>query len=253
MSLLKVERVHKSFNGLQVLKNVSLDVQAGERHVLIGPNGAGKTTLFHCMTGTLPIDEGVVTVNGRQISGLPPYTAVRVGMARTFQKNNLFDNLTVEENLHLAIAACKPYRFHFFKPFYKYTDLLEEAEQLLKQWALWERRACVVNQLSYGEQRLLELLLALASKPRLLLLDEPTSGMSPAETAQTTRLMQSMPRSITLLVIEHDMDVVFSIADRITVLHHGEVFLSGAPEEIRRDERVKEIYFGGGAPLYVEA
>jgi branched-chain amino acid transport system ATP-binding protein len=110
-----------------------------------------------------------------------------------------------------------------------------------------------VNQLSYGEQRLLELLLALASKPRLLLLDEPTSGMSPAETAQTTRLMQSMPRSITLLVIEHDMDVVFSIADRITVLHHGEVFLSGAPEEIRGDERVKEIYFGGGAPLYAEA
>lgn len=246
MSLLKVEHLSKSFKALQVLKDVSLEVREGERHVVIGPNGAGKTTLFNCITGTLPINEGTVTVNGNRISGLPAYTAVGVGMSRTFQKNNLFGSLTVEENLHLAINACKPYRFNFMNTINKFNDLVEETEQLLKEWNLWERRDRVVNELSYGEQRLLEVLLALASKPKILLLDEPTSGMSPAETIQTTKIIQSMPRSITLLVIEHDMDVVFSIADRITVLHHGEVFLSGAPEEIKGDERVKEIYFGGG-------
>jgi branched-chain amino acid transport system ATP-binding protein len=253
LSLLKVERLYKSFKGLQVLKDVSLEVRPGERHVIIGPNGAGKTTLFNCITGTLPIDQGIVSVNGKQISGLPPYTAVRVGMSRTFQKNNLFGSLTVEENVHLAILACKTYRFNFFRPSHKYNELLDEAEHLLKQWNLWERRSRIVNELSYGEQRLLEVLLALASKPQILLLDEPTSGMSPAETIQTTKLIQSMPRSITLLVIEHDMDVVFSIADRITVLHHGEVFISGAPEEISGDERVKDIYFGGGTLQHAEA
>jgi branched-chain amino acid transport system ATP-binding protein len=253
LSLLKVERLHKSFKGLQVLKDVSLEVQSGERHVIIGPNGAGKTTLFNCMTGTLPINEGTVTVNNKQISGLPAYTAVRVGMSRTFQKNNLFGSLTVEENLHLAITACKPYRYNFFKPYYKNNELLETAEELLKQWDLWDRRSRIVNELSYGEQRLLEVLLALACKPQILLLDEPTSGMSPAETIQTTKLIQSMPRSITLLVIEHDMEVVFSIADRITVLHHGEVFLSGTPQEISGDERVKDIYFGGGTLQHAKA
>lgn len=253
MSLLKVERLHKSFKGLQVLKDVSLEVHSGERHVIIGPNGAGKTTLFNCITGTLPINEGIVTVNNKQISGLPAYMAVRVGMSRTFQKNNLFGNLNVEENLHLAITACKPYRYNFFKPYYKNNEMLEAAEELLKQWNLWERRFRIVNELSYGEQRLLEVLLALACKPQILLLDEPTSGMSPAETIQTTKLIQSMPRSITLLVIEHDMEVVFSIADQITVLHHGEVFLSGAPQKISGDERVKDIYFGGGTLQHAKA
>lgn len=253
MSLLRVEHLHKSFKGLQVLKDVSLEVREGERHVIIGPNGAGKTTLFNCITGTLPINEGTVTVNGQQISGLPAYTAVRVGMSRTFQKNNLFGSLSVEENLHLAINACKPHRFQFLKPLSRYADMLEEAEALLKQWDLWERRARIVNELSYGEQRLLEVLLALASKPKILLLDEPTSGMSPAETIQTTKLIQSMPRTITLLVIEHDMEVVFSIADRITVLHHGEVFASDTPDKISGDERIKEIYFGGGTLHYAEA
>ncbi|GED31210.1 ABC transporter ATP-binding protein [Brevibacillus centrosporus] len=246
MSLLKVEHLSKSFKGLQVLRDVSLEVREGERHVIIGPNGAGKTTLFNCMTGTLPINEGKVVVNGQQISGLPAYTAVRMGMSRTFQKNNLFGELSVEENIHLAVTACKPYRFHFLKPASKYAEMLAETQELLAQWGLWERRSRIVSELSYGEQRLLEVILALASKPNILLLDEPTSGMSPAETVQTTMLIQSMPRSITLLVIEHDMEVVFSIADRITVLHHGEVFLSGSPDEISGDARVKEIYFGGG-------
>jgi branched-chain amino acid transport system ATP-binding protein len=252
MSLLKVEGLSKSFKGLQVLKNVSLDVQSEERHVIIGPNGAGKTTLFNCITGVLTPDQGNVEIKGRPVTHLPTNTRVPHGMARTFQKNNLFGPLTVEENVHLALTARKPYRYKWFKPLSSYEDMLAEAKRLLEEWGLWERRKRIVDELSYGEQRLLEILLALASKPEILLLDEPTSGMSPAETVQTTKLIQNLPRSISLLVIEHDMEVVFSIADRITVLHHGEVFLSGKPDEIKGDERVKEIYFGGGALAHVE-
>jgi len=247
MTLVKVEGLSKSFKGLQVLKNVSLDLQPGERHVIIGPNGAGKTTLFNCINGNLIPNEGRVIVKDRDVTKLPPNTRVPLGMARTFQKNNLFGPLTVEENVHLAITATKPYRYGWFRPLAAYRDAMGEAERLLKEWNLWERRKRVVNELSYGEQRLLEILLALASGPDILMLDEPTSGMSPAETAQTTKLIQSLPRSISLLVIEHDMEVVFAIADRITVLHHGEVFISGPPEVVKGDEKVREIYFGGGA------
>lgn len=247
MSLLEVNGLNKAFSGLRVLKDVSLEVQPGQRHVIIGPNGAGKTTIFKCVIGLLPVDSGSVKIDEKEVSGMPPHTRVSFGMACTFQKTTLFDELTVEENLHLAITARKPYRFRLWKPLSWHEDLQQHTEELLKQWDLWDRRNRKVDELSYGERRILELVLALASKPRILLLDEPTSGMSPAETAQTAELIRNMPRSVAFLVIEHDMNVVFSIADYITVLHHGEVFLSGPPEEVRSDERVREIYFGGGA------
>lgn len=247
MSPLKVSNLHKSFKALKVLSDVSLKVEEQERHVIIGPNGAGKTTLFNCIMGTIPITSGEVAMDGKDVSGMPSHARVPLGMSRTFQKNNLFEKLTVEENVRLAVEARKPYRFGLFKPASWRDDLVEESEELLKRWNLWDRRDREVRELSYGEQRLLEVLLALASKPRMLLLDEPTSGMSPAETTETIRLIQELPRSLTLLVVEHDMEVVFAIADRITVLHHGEIFLSGTPDEVRGDERVKEIYFGGGA------
>ena len=247
MSALKINNLCKSFKALQVLKDVSLEVQDRERHVVIGPNGAGKTTLFNCIMGTIPVSSGEVSFDGRNVSSLPTHARVPLGMSRTFQKNNLFGNLTVEENVHLAVEARKPYRFGLIKPLAWRRDLVEESGELLRRWDLWGRRDRKVKELSYGEQRLLEVLLALASKPKVLLLDEPTSGMSPAETAQTIRLIQELPRTLTLLVVEHDMEVVFAVADRITVLHHGEVFLSGVPEKVRGDERVKEIYFGGGA------
>lgn len=250
MSLLKVENISKSFNTLQVLHNVSLEVQPGERHVIIGPNGAGKTTLFNCITSHLPINSGAVYLEDKEISKVPSHHLVHMGMSRTFQKNNLFGNLTVEENLHLALASRKNYRYQVFSALSSYKDIKEETNEILSQWDISSRRHITVNNLSYGEQRLLEVLLAMASKPKILLLDEPTSGMSPAETAQTSEMIQKLPRSIALLVIEHDMDVVFAIADRLTVLHHGEVILSGTPEEIRNNELVKEIYFGGGAKAH---
>ncbi|WP_346234813.1 ABC transporter ATP-binding protein [Lysinibacillus telephonicus] len=250
MTLLKVDNISKSFNTLQVLQNVTLDVQPGERHVIIGPNGAGKTTLFNCITGQLPLNSGAVFLEDVEISKLPPNKLVHLGMARTFQKNNLFGDLTVKENLHLALTALKPYRYQLFKPLSNYSDLKKETEELIEQWQISDRQNVKVDKLSYGEQRLLEVLLALASKPKILLLDEPTSGMSPAETAQTSEMIQKLPRSVALLVIEHDMDVVFAIADRITVIHHGEVIFSGTPEEVRNDDTVRQIYFGGGAKAH---
>jgi len=253
MSLLTVEGLKKSYKSLQVLKDVSLEVGESERLVIIGPNGAGKTTLFNCLTGVVPIDSGMVTLGGYEIGKLPVHKRVSLGMSRTFQKNNLMDSLTLEENVRLAVAAGKSYRYQVLKPLTSYREVREETEDLLERWNLSDKRSLIVGQMSYGEQRLLEVVLAMASRPRILLLDEPTSGMSPAETAQMAKMIQNLPRSMSLLVIEHDMDVVFSIADRIVVLHHGEVLLSGTPDEVRNDERVRGIYFGGGAKQYAEA
>jgi len=250
LSLLRVEKICKSFKTLQVLNNVSLDAQPGERHVIIGPNGAGKTSLFNAITNQFPIDSGKIYLEDREINKLSSHHLVHLGMSRTFQKNNLFGDLTTEENIHLALVAKKRYRFNVFSPLVKRSDIRQETEEILQQWNLSDRRQMKVKNLSYGEQRLLEVLLALASKPKILLLDEPTSGMSPAETQKTSEMIQKLPRSISLLVIEHDMEVVFAIADRITVLHHGEVILSGPPEKVRNNEMVKEIYFGGGAKLH---
>ncbi|ABG03174.1 ABC transporter related [Rubrobacter xylanophilus DSM 9941] len=247
MSLLSVEGLGKSFDGLRVLRDVSFAVQPGQRHVIIGPNGAGKTTVFKCIIGLLSADSGSITVDGRDVTGLPAHARVSLGMACTFQKTSLFWRLTVEENLHLALLARKPYRFRLWRPLPWHADLRREARELLEEWGLWSRRDHRVGELSYGEQRMLEIVLALASGPRILLLDEPTSGMSPAETARAASLIRELPRSVALLIIEHDMDVVFSVAEHITVLHHGEVFLSGPPERVRGDERVREIYFSGGA------
>lgn len=247
LALLQVEGVSKSFSGLKVLNNVSLSVEEGERHAIIGPNGAGKTTLFNCMTGELGIDSGVVKMNGKVINTLSPHQLVHLGISRTFQINNLFGNLTVRENVNLAITAKKNYRFQMFKSLTSYGDVEKETDEVLKQWNMFERENIIVNNLSYGEQRLLEIILAMASKPRILLLDEPTSGMSPGESKETANLIRSFPRSVSLLMIEHDMDVVFSIADKITVLHHGEVVISGTPDNIRNSEYVRDIYFGGGA------
>lgn len=250
MSLLRVENISKSFNTLQVLQNITLDVQPGERHVIIGPNGAGKTTLFNCITGQLAVNSGAVFMEDNEVSKLPSHKLVHLGMARTFQKNNLFGDLTVKENLHLALTALKPYRYQMFNALSNHLDLKRETDELIEQWEISNRQDVKVNNLSYGEQRLLEVLLAMASKPKILLLDEPTSGMSPAETVQTSEMIQKLPRSVALLVIEHDMEVVFAIADRITVIHHGEVILSGTPEEVRNDDTVRQIYFGGGAKAH---
>lgn len=247
MSLLKVENINKSYKAVHVLKNASIELNPGERHIIIGPNGAGKTTFFNCIYGTIPFDKGKIYLRGRSIGHLPSYKRVHLGMARTFQKNNLFEELTVEENVHLAILAGKRYKYNMFKPMLSHSEITEKTEEILREWEMWHRRNVPVNVLSYGEQRLLEIILSLCSNPEILLLDEPTSGMSPKETVKTMEFIQKIPRSVSILMIEHDMEVVFNIADRITVLHHGQTIMSAKPEEIRGDQMIQEIYFGGGA------
>lgn len=247
MTLLTISNLYKSYRDLEILKDINLQVKEGERHVIIGPNGAGKTTLFNCITGHSTIDQGEITFDHKKIYHMPHYRLNHLGISRTFQHNNLFDHLTVEENIELAMMSKKTYSYQLFKPLKKYEDLKKEKKKLLSEWDIYDRKDKMVKELSYGEQRILEIMLSMASKPRLLLLDEPTSGMSPSETKSTAELIKGLPRSVTLLIIEHDMEVVFSIADKITVLHHGKLIVSGSPDEIREDEYVREIYFGGGA------
>ena len=242
MAALKVSRLSKRFGGVDAVVDVSLGIEAGERRVLIGPNGAGKTTLFHCIAGTQLASSGTVSLFGSDITRLPPYARARAGLARTFQITNLFPTLTVEENLLLAVAATE--KVGLIRPMRAYRALYERASRLLEQWGLAEKPQRQVRHLSYGEQRQLELALALAGSPRLLLLDEPTAGLSASETARVVSMVRSLPREITLLMIEHDMDVAFELADRITVLHQGRIVVEGDAAAIRADPQVTEIYLG---------
>jgi branched-chain amino acid transport system ATP-binding protein len=242
MAALAVTQLSKRFGGVDAVVDVSLAVEEGERRVLIGPNGAGKTTLFHCIAGTQLPSAGSVTLFGSEITMLPPYARARAGLARTFQITNLFPTLTVEENVLLAVAAAE--KVGLIRPMRAYRPLYDRASRLLEQWGLAEKPQRQVRHLSYGEQRQLELALALAGSPRLLLLDEPTAGLSAAETARVVAMVRSLPREITLLMIEHDMDVAFELAERITVLHQGRIVAEGDRAAIRANPQVSEIYLG---------
>jgi branched-chain amino acid transport system ATP-binding protein len=234
VTLLSIDHLTCAFGKLVVTDDLSLSIGEGERHVIIGPNGAGKTSLINQIGGQLRPSAGRILLHGRDVTGQSPSRISRLGVARTFQRNNLFQNLSVAENLRLALAV----------RFGRDETLAARIRQLLRQVHLDERSARIVRTLSYGEQRQLEVAVALASEPKLLLLDEPTSGMSPAETARMIELIAALPRSLSVLMIEHDMTVVFSIADRITVLYYGKILASGSPDEIRADARVREVYLG---------
>jgi len=244
--LLAIEGLTKSFAALNALNGVSLAVEPRERRALIGPNGAGKTTLFNLITGHLAPSRGRVLFEGAPLTGLAPHAVARRGISRSFQRTSLFPRLGVEENLRLAAAADGRGSWNVFGSVARLATPLRRARDVAEQVGLAERLAEPAGRLSYGEQRQLELGVALATAPRLLLLDEPTAGMSPEETQRMTRMLAGLPRDVTLLIIEHDMDVVFSLADRITVLHYGEVLSEGAPDAVRADPRVYEVYLGTG-------
>lgn len=244
MSMLRIESLRKAFGSLVVTDNVTLDIPRGERHVIIGPNGAGKTSLVNQIGGQLRSDSGRIELNGATISGLPPEQIWHSGLSRTFQRNNLFRNLTVLENVRLALQEKQHRSLNFFTPVTKMRGLIEEAHRVLTLVNLGDVSSYLVHSLSYGEQRQLEIAIALASDPVMLLLDEPTSGMSPVETGRMVELLGTLSRHLTILMIEHDMQVVFSIADRITVLYLGGVLASGRPEEVSANERVREVYLG---------
>ncbi|HET8999605.1 MAG TPA: ABC transporter ATP-binding protein [bacterium] len=247
-AILVTERLTRRFGGVIAVNGVSLDVAAGERHAVIGPNGAGKTTLFNLISGELVPSSGHVRLGDHPITGLAPNKIATQGLARTFQRNNLLQNLEAVENVRLAVQAHTTATRRLLTPTGRLRDLREAALILLARVGLEERASLPARVLSYGEQRQLELAVALAGRPRVVLLDEPTAGMSPAETAGMTSLLSRLGREQTLVIIEHDMDVVFAIADRITVLHLGEVIASGTPDEVRGHPRVQEVYLGAPPP-----
>ena len=234
----------KAFGSLQVTDHVSLRLPAGRRHGLIGPNGAGKTTLFNLITGEVATDAGNVYVGGRDVSRASPDVRARAGLARSFQRNNLFGDLTVRENLALACALKQRIGHVFWRPARRFSALREEADANAERIGLAEHLPVPVATLPYGTQRQLEIGLALVREPMVLLLDEPTAGMSPEETAGIVELLASLPPTLTLLIVEHDMDVIFELAERITVLDYGRVLLEGTPGEVRGSAEVRSRYLG---------
>ena len=244
-ALLRTEHLNRSFGNLVVTRDVNLSLQPGERHALIGPNGAGKTSFVNQIGGQLQPSSGRIVFRDRDIAGLAPEAICKLGIARTFQKNNLFRGLSVRENVRLAVQAHRGHPYQMLRSTRVDRTLWDQADALLHQNGLRDGLERKVSELSYGEQRQLEIAIALASEPSLLLLDEPTSGMSPAETDAMIELVKALPRTLALLMIEHDMKVVFSVADRVTVLYYGEVLATGTPAEIQASERVREVYLGG--------
>jgi branched-chain amino acid transport system ATP-binding protein len=244
MSVLRLDHLNKAFGNLVVTDDVCLDIAPGERHVIIGPNGAGKTSLVNQIGGQLRPSSGRILLKDADITGLSPDRISRRGVARTFQRNNLFQNLSVLENIRLALEVRRGNPLNFFVPAGRNTALSLRAEELMAQVHLDADGERLARKLSYGEQRQLEIGVALAGAPELLLLDEPTSGMSPTETARMIDLIGSLPRTLSILMIEHDMKVVFSVADRITVLYYGKILATGTPTDIQANTRVREVYLG---------
>jgi branched-chain amino acid transport system ATP-binding protein len=242
--LLAVEGLSRAFGALSALNQVSFAVAPRERRAIIGPNGAGKTTLFNVVNGELRPTGGHIRLEGVPIEGLAPHAVARRGISRSFQRNNLFPRLAVRENLRLAAAAGTPGTWDLLGSVERRRGPLDRAREVAGIVGLAERLGEPAGRLSYGEQRQLEVGVALATSPRLLMLDEPTAGMSPEETQRMTRVLEALPRDVTLLIIEHDMDVVGSLADRVTVLHYGEVLTEGTFAEVKADPRVYEVYLG---------
>mgnify|MGYP001473181468 CR=1 FL=1 len=243
---LSIQGLAKQFGGLHILDNVSFQVKVGERRAIIGPNGAGKTTLFNMIAGDLEPTNGQIYFFGEEITHLPNFQRVRKGIVRTFQKNNLISELSVLDNLLLVLQRRQGLVNVWYRPRTPkyFGPLFDEAEHLLESWNLIKRKDTLVKHLSYGEQRQVEILLGIATEPKLLLLDEPTAGMSQAETSYITQMLKKLPPSLTLLIIEHDMEVVFDLADHIMVLHNGGILAEGPPEAIRQNREVHEVYFG---------
>jgi branched-chain amino acid transport system ATP-binding protein len=243
-SILSLRGLRKSFGDIAIIRGVNLDVAAGEKHALIGPNGAGKSTLFHLISGRLPLTQGEILFNGEAIHGLPPQQINRRGLARSFQITNIFAGLSVFENLRLAIMQRRGLQYTVWKFAHRLREVHDETMHLLEQVRLAARSDTIANELPYSEQRSLEIAMTLASDPKVILLDEPMAGMSHEETSYTTGLIREITQGRTVLIVEHDMDVVFSLCDRISVLVYGEILATGTPDQIRNNSQVKEAYLG---------
>jgi branched-chain amino acid transport system ATP-binding protein len=241
---IRLADVHKNFGATQIIRGVDLDVAKGERHAIIGPNGAGKTTLFNLISGRFPITSGTISLHGERIDALPPQRINRMGLSRSFQITSLFQRMTVFENLRCSLLWSHGYRYSFWHLLPRQRALNDEAERLLRELNLAARRDVPAGMLSYAEQRALEIGMTVAGGANVILLDEPTAGMSHSETEYAVALIRRVTEGKTLVVVEHDMRVVFDLADTITVLVYGQVIASGPPEEIRASTAVQEAYLG---------
>jgi branched-chain amino acid transport system ATP-binding protein len=239
--ILKTELLTVRFGGLAALSQVNFEVQRDEVRAIIGPNGAGKSTFFNCLTGVLRPTAGRIVFNGEEIAGLPPDMISQKGIARSYQITNIMPNATVLENVRIA-AQSRRHAWNMIRHHSDFRDLREKAEAALESVGLLSKAEELAANLSHGEQRNLEIGIALATEPALLCLDEPTAGMSAAETAETLHLVQRIAKQHTILIVEHDMDVVMELADRITVLHYGSILAEGTPEEIQQNPKVLEVY-----------
>ncbi len=242
--LLQVDHLAKRFGGIVATDDVMLNVVPGELHAVIGPNGAGKTTLIAQLSGQLRPDMGYIYFDGRDITALPAYRRSLIGLARSFQITSLFLDFSVLDNVALAVQAHEGHSFRFWRNARSETNLRERARAALERVSLATRADDPASALSHGEHRLLELAMALAGSPRLLLLDEPMAGLGPEESARMVSMLRALKNELTVLLVEHDMEAVFALADRITVLVYGRVIASGAPAEIRANAQVREAYLG---------
>ncbi len=241
---LSIIDLYKSFGPVQIIRGVSLEIAAGERHAIIGPNGAGKSTLFNLVSGRLTPSSGEVRLRGESITGLPPFQINRRGLSRSFQITNIFPSLSVEENLRCAVLWSLGYRYAFWSSINRLRDVRERAEWLMERIGLTARRNMQAGVLSYAEQRALEIGITIGGSAEVILLDEPTAGMNNSETEQAVALIRKVTEGKTLVVVEHDMGVVFNLADRISVLVYGQIIASDTPERIRENAAVREAYLG---------
>ena len=242
--VLETIRLAKRFNGIIASDNVSLQIKKGARHALIGPNGAGKTTLINLLTGVLRSTSGQIMLDGKDIGELPTYKRVQLGIVRTFQINQLFSDLTPLETIGLAVSERRGQGLDWWRVVGSRSDLVTEVVEILERFHLADVIDMRTAELPYGKQRLLEIAVAIACRPRVLLLDEPAAGVPEDERHEILSAVAALPSDVSILLIEHDMDIVFSFADRISVLVNGALFVEGTPEEVARDPRVKAVYLG---------
>jgi branched-chain amino acid transport system ATP-binding protein len=242
--VLRTEGLCRDFGGVRAVDHVTIAVEQGELRSIIGPNGAGKTTLFNLLTGKFPPSAGKILLDGKQIGGLPAHAISHYGVARTFQRTNIFPGLTAFENVRLAAQSRRRGNLNVFGSRTGLKGIVERSHEALADMDLADKALQLAAALSHGDQRLLEMAVALVTEPRVLLLDEPMAGMSPAETARTTQIIKRLAARTTILLIEHDMDVVLTISDRITVMHFGKVIAEGSPQEVQNDREVQRAYLG---------
>lgn len=244
MAFLEIKDLHKDFSGLKVLFGIDLAIAQGERHAIIGPNGAGKSTIFNLITGKDVPSRGKIFFKDHDITGLPPHRILHLGIARSFQITNIFRSMTIFENFRNAVLSKRKIPYKIFSPLSKVDGIAEETERVMSLVGLLGKRNERAGELAHGHQRALEIGLTMAMDPELILLDEPTAGMSKSETLEMVQLIEKVTEGKTLIIVEHDMDVVFRLASRITVIYYGKVLASGPPDEIRKDLRVKDAYLG---------